>query len=55
MQLIIKNMKKNLKSVQVRVFLILCLTITLIISALVIINNVVLEAFYKYSKTETAV
>ena len=48
-------MKKNLKSVQVRVFLILCLTITLIISALVIINNVVLEAFYKYSKTETAI
>ena len=46
-------MKKNLKSVQVRVFLILCLTITLIISALVIINK--LEAFYKYSKTETAI
>ena len=48
-------MKKKIKSVQFRVFLILCLTLTLVIFALVIINNVVLEAFYKYLKTETAI
>ena len=47
-------MEKKLKSIQFRVFMMLCLTTTFIIAAIVIVNNVVLEAFYKYSKAGTA-
>ena len=50
-------MKNNnfLKSIRFRLFGTLCLSIVLIIFCLIIINNVVLETFYIYSKTNTAI
>lgn len=47
-------METKLKSIQFRLFLILCISIMSVIFIIVIVNNVVLETFYKYSKTETA-
>ena len=45
---------KNFKSVKFRLFATLCISIFLIILCLIIVNNVVLESFYLYSKTNTA-
>lgn len=50
-----KEIKNKFKSIRVRLFLSLCLIIILIISFLIIINNVVLETFYTYSKTKDVV
>lgn len=47
------KLKDSLKSVRIKLFLILCIIITLIIVLLVIINSVVLEKFYLYNKTKT--
>jgi len=47
------KLKNSLKSVRIKLFLILCIIITLIIVLLVIINSVVLEKFYLYNKTKT--
>ena len=46
----IENIKVGLKSIRVKLFLTLSLTILLIIIVLVILNNTVLETFYTYSK-----
>lgn len=47
-----KYLKEKLKSVRVRLFLCLCIVVAMIVLFLIIINNVVLESFYLYSKTE---
>ena len=49
------KLKNTFKSIRFRLFGTLCISIVLIIFCLVIINNVVLETFYLYSKTTTAV
>ena len=49
------KIKKNFKSIRFRLFGTLCLSIVFIILCLVIVNNVVLETFYLYSKSNTAV
>ncbi len=46
----IENIKIGMKSIRVKLFLTLSLTILLIIIVLVILNNTVLETFYTYSK-----
>lgn len=45
--------KSNHKSVRFRLFTIMCIIIAVIVLCLVIINSVVLESFYLYSKTKT--
>ena len=45
-----KNIKDKLKSIRVRLFLTLCLSVIIIIVFLILINNFVLETFYLYSK-----
>ena len=49
------KINKAFKSIRFRLFGTLCISIVLIIFCLVIINNVVLETFYIYSKTNTAI
>ena len=48
-----QNIKQSLKSVRVKLFLTLSLVILLIITFLIILNNVVLGTFFLYSKTKT--
>jgi len=48
-----KKLKNNLKSVRMRLFLTICTVIIFIIVFLIMINNIVLETFYMYSKTKT--
>lgn len=48
-----KKIKERLKSVRIRLFLTLCTIIVVIILFLILINNIVLETFYLYSKTQT--
>lgn len=48
-----KKIKKSLKSVRVRLSLTLCGIIVIIVLFLILINNIVLETFYLYSKTNT--
>lgn len=47
-----ENFKNRFKSVRVKLFASLCIVVILIVLFLIIINNVVLEGFYLYSKTE---
>lgn len=47
-----KYLKEKLKSVRVRLFLSLCIVVIMIVLFLIVINNVVLESFYLYSKTK---
>ncbi|MBR3324814.1 MAG: GHKL domain-containing protein [Clostridia bacterium] len=42
------------KSIQFRLFMILCISTIISIFVLVFVNNVVLESYYKYSKAKTA-
>lgn len=49
------KINKAFKSIRFRLFGTLCISIVLIIFCLVIINNVVLETFYLYTKTNTAI
>jgi len=49
------KINKVFKSIRFRLFGTLCISIVLIIFCLVIINNVVLETFYLYTKTNTAI
>lgn len=44
------TIKDKLKSIRVRLFLTLCLSVIIIIVFLILINNFVLETFYLYSK-----
>ena len=46
------KIKDKLKSVRIRLFLTLCIVTAIIIMFLIIINNVVLESFYLYSKIQ---
>ena len=48
-----KKAKNGFKSVRMRLFLTLCAVIIFIIVFLILINNIVLETFYIYSKTNT--
>ena len=48
-----KKTRKSLKSVRVRLFLTLCTVIIIVILFLILVNNIVLETFYLYSKTNT--
>lgn len=48
------NIKEKTNSVQFRLFMILCISTMVVVFVLIMINNIVLETFYKYSKTETA-
>ena len=43
-------MKEKLKSIRMKLFLTLCITLVIIILLLIIINSFVLETFYLYSK-----
>ena len=45
-----RKIKERLKSVRVKLFLSLAIVIVLIIAFLIIMNNIVLETFYLYSK-----
>ncbi len=47
------NLKEKLKSVRFRLFITMCMVITIIVACLILANNVVLETFYLYSKTTT--
>ena len=47
-------MKKMFQSVRAKLFLTLCVVISMLIAFLVIINNSVLETFYYYSKKNAA-
>ena len=47
-----ENIKKNVSSVRGKLFITICIVIVLIISTLVVINNVVLEKIYLYNKTK---
>ena len=47
-----KRIKEKLKSVRVKLFLCLCVVVSIIVIFLIIINNVVLESFYLYSKVK---
>lgn len=46
------HLKEKFESVRVRLFLYLCIVVAIIVLFLIIINNVVLESFYLYSKTK---
>lgn len=45
-------MPKKLKSIRIRLFLTLAITITVMIVLLIIVNNIILERFYIYSKEQ---
>lgn len=45
--------KEKLKSVRVKLFLVLCVVIILLVICLIAINSLVLENFYIYNKTNT--
>jgi len=47
---LIANIKEKFKSVRVKLFMTLCITITVIIVFLILINSIVLETYYIYSK-----
>ena len=47
-----EKLKNQFKSIRVKLFTSLCIVVILIVLFLIIINNVVLEGFYLYSKTE---
>lgn len=46
------GIKENTKSVRFRLFISLCIIVALIVVFLIIVNNVVLESFYLYSKIQ---
>ena len=47
-----KKIKNSFKSIRMRLFVTICAVIVFIIVSLIIINNMVLETFYMYSKTK---
>ena len=48
-----EKLKDKLKSVRVKLFLSLCIVVIIIVLFLIIINSVVLESFYLYTKVKT--
>ena len=47
------KINEKLKSVRFKLFLVMCIVIIFIILCLILVNSVVLETFYMYSKTNT--
>ncbi len=47
------KIKEKLKSVRFKLFITMCIVITIIVLCLIVANSVVLETFYLYAKTET--
>jgi len=47
------KIRERTKSVRFRLFMIMCIIITIIVLCLIAANNIVLETFYLYSKTNT--
>ena len=47
------KLKEKVKSVRFKLFATMCVVITVIVACLILANNVVLESFYLYSKTNT--
>jgi two-component system sensor histidine kinase VanS len=47
---VVANIKERFKSVRVKLFMTLCITTTIIITFLIIVNSFVLEFYYIYSK-----
>ncbi len=45
-----ENIKNGFKSIRFKLFITLCLAVVIIIAFLIILNNIVLETFYLYSK-----
>lgn len=48
-----ERFRKKLKSVQIKLFLTLCVVIVLIITLLIVVNNGILETFFLYNKKQT--
>ena len=48
-------MKKNFNSIRTKLFFTLCIVIVMIIAFLVIVNSVILETLYYYSKKEASI
>ena len=48
-----KNVKKILNSIRIKLFLSLCFVVIIIISFLILLNNLVLETFYLHNKENT--
>lgn len=48
-----EKIKNSFKSVQVKLFLTLCIVVVVIIAFLIIINNIILETFFLYNKKQT--
>ncbi len=48
-----EKIKSQFKSVRVKLFVTLCIVIVIIVSSLIVVNRLVLENFYMYSKTRT--
>ena len=48
-----ENIKKQLKTVRGKLFLTLCIVVISIILFLILVNNLVLEKYYQYSKSNT--
>ena len=47
------KLREKTKSVRFKLFATMCIAITIIVAFLILINNIVLETFYLYSKTNT--
>ena len=48
-----EKLRERLKSVRFKLFLVMCVVIAFIILCLILVNSIVLETFYMYSKTNT--
>ena len=48
------NMKQKVRTTQFKVFVVMCISTIAVIFTLIVINNVVLETFYKISKVQIA-
>lgn len=48
------KMKEKVKTTQFKVFIVMCISTVAVILALIVVNNIVLESFYKISKVQIA-
>ena len=48
------KMKEKVKTTQFKVFIVMCISTVTVILALIVVNNIVLESFYKISKVQIA-
>ena len=49
----LNSIKYKTKSIKIRLFLILSITVLTIIVALILMNNIILKSFFLYSKEQT--